>query len=143
MSIFSHYKCLLTEQTVTNFTHSCYMRVALYWCTELHCIGVQSCTVLVYRVALYWCTELHCIGVESCTVLVYRVALYWCTELHCIGVQSCTVLVYRVARMATDSKQIPQMVLVTIKGYKLDLPHPAQGCQRKDVLPEVLAQVEV
>jgi len=45
--------------------------------------------------------------------------------------------------MATDSKQIPQMVLVTIKGYKLDLPHPAQGCQRKDVLPEVLAQVEV
>jgi len=45
--------------------------------------------------------------------------------------------------MATDSKQRPQMALVSIKGYKLDLPHLAQGCQRKDVLPEVLAQVEV
>lgn len=35
------------------------------------------------------------------------------------------------------------MTLVSIKGYKLDLPHLAQGCQRKDVLPEALAQVEV
>jgi hypothetical protein len=49
----------------------------------------------------------------------------------------------RVARQATESKQIPQMTLASIKGYKLDLPHLAQGCQRKDELPEALAQVEV
>jgi hypothetical protein len=51
--------------------------------------------------------------------------------------------VYTVATKATDSKHIPQMVLASIIGYKLDLPHLVQGCQRKDVLSEVLAQVEV
>jgi hypothetical protein len=29
------------------------------------------------------------------------------------------------------------------KGYKLDLPHLVQGCQRKDESLEVLARVEV
>lgn len=50
---------------------------------------------------------------------------------------------YKDAEKSTDSKQIPQMALASIKGYKLRLPHLAQGCQRKDVLPEALAQVEV
>jgi hypothetical protein len=38
---------------------------------------------------------------------------------------------------------VPPKVLTSVKGYKLDLPHLVQGCQRKDELPEVLEQVEV
>jgi len=71
-------------------------------------------------------------------------AIPYFRELYdCPSYESCTELVYRVARKAMDSKQTPQMALASIKGYKLDLPHLAQGCQRKDVLPEALAQVEV
>lgn len=41
------------------------------------------------------------------------------------------------------AKDVTWKAVANVKGYKLDLPHLVQGCQRKDELPEVLVQVEV